>query len=486
MAPSDGASFSTPGRGAAAEGLTFELRRGDGGATLLVRSDDPAVLDSFTGTAAGDDVLACPLTAENAKALAAHVPSLRPEASGARPSFGFGDRLGGATDGHIDALAAAAPDVHPVLAQQSVRELTRAGRTADQVVADAVWGAVATGWTGGFGADADHLQRAEDIEPFVAAGYRMFTLDPHLSVDEEADGLDESALATRFAALPWDDLGDAPEDLRARYAEPVELETQAVGVSAEDLTRAAVKYGRALVHVVGLNEALRGHLAGAAFDVEVSVDESDSPTSLAEHIYLARELQRLGVTVTSLAPRFPGAFEKGVDYVGDLGALRTALDAHAEIARVSGDYKLSLHSGSDKFSIYPLFAEATRGHFHVKTSGTSYLEGLRVAAVFEPALFKAIWALALERYPTDRQTYHVSAELRDVPAVVADGALAALLDDRSARQILHVTFGSVLQAEGLKTALLATLRARHADYTEFLQRHFEAHLRPLVAVGARA
>ena len=276
--------------------IAFTLLRRGREQELLVRSADPALLDGFSGMAEGDGLVRCPATVENANALAAQVGWLRPVPSGRLASFGFGDRLGGATDGHLRALVASdSARLHPVLAQQSVRELTRAGRTAAEVVADAVWGAVAAGWTGGFGGDADHIQRPEEFQPFVDAGYRMFTLDPHASVDEEADGLGEADLSDRFAALPWAELDDSPQALRARYGDEVELETRSVAIDAGELTRAAVKYGRALVHVLELHRTLGSRLSGEVFDVEVSVDESDSPTSVAEHLYLARELQRLGV-----------------------------------------------------------------------------------------------------------------------------------------------------------------------------------------------
>ena len=79
----------------------------------------------------------------------------------------------------------------------------------------------------------------------------------------------------------------------------------------------------------------------------------------------------------SLAPRFVGTFEKGVDYIGDRTTFAQDIAVHAAIARSHGPYKLSLHSGSDKFSIYDICAEATHGLVHLKTAGTSYLEALR-------------------------------------------------------------------------------------------------------------
>ncbi len=73
------------------------------------------------------------------------------------------------------------------------------------------------------------------------------------------------------------------------------------------------------------------------------------------------ELQRLGMDFVSFAPRFVGRFEKGVEYIGDLDELKRDFEIHAAIARTLGPYKLSLHSGSDKYSTYPLIAEATQG-----------------------------------------------------------------------------------------------------------------------------
>jgi len=216
--------------------------------------------------------------------------------------------------------------------------------------------------------------------------------------------------------------------------------------------------------------------------------ETSSPTSVAEHIYIAGELGRLGVRWVSLAPRFVGEFEKGVDYIGDLEVFSTEFARHAAVARKLGPYKLSLHSGSDKFSIYPIAArltgDASGGNdgplVHVKTAGTSYLEALRTVARVDVDLFREILQLARDRYETDRATYHVSARLEKVPAeeTFADDDLPGMLNDFDAREVLHVTFGSVLDAYGNR--LREALRLNHNVYGEGLAAHFEKHLRPFV------
>jgi hypothetical protein len=230
------------------------------------------------------------------------------------------------------------------------------------------------------------------------------------------------------------------------------------------------------------------HLVSSAgqqpFELEVSVDETERPTSHVEHIYFASELKRLGVRWVSLAPRFVGRFEKGVDYIGDVSAFEADVARHAEIARVLGPYKLSLHSGSDKFSIYPAVARQTRGLVHLKTAGTSYLEALRTVAQQDTHLLREIYEFARKHYEADRASYHVSAEVArsPEPAAVTDGV--ALLDQFDAREILHVTFGSVLSDPGtpgqprLHDRLVALLRGNPELYAENLKRHFARHLEP--------
>jgi hypothetical protein len=169
-----------------------------------------------------------------------------------------------------------------------------------------------------------------------------------------------------------------------------------------------------------------------------------------------------------------------VDYIGDLGKLDAELAQHAAIARAVGPYKLSIHSGSDKFSVYPLFVRHAGTEIHLKTAGTSYLEALRAIAGVDPGFFREILALARARYPEDRATYHVSADLDKVPRPeeVADDGLASVLDLFDGREVLHVTFGSVLDRFGDR--LQETLDAHEEAYYAELEAHFQRHLAPFV------
>lgn len=470
----------------AGEAAFWLMREGGSKQLAIVAPAGAPCLEPFAGVgepfADGLRLLRCPIDHANAVALRQALPWLQPACLGLDASVGCGDRLGLATPGHAQALhetlrAAPGATIRPIFAQQSIREMERTRRTPTDVLDDATWGAFQAGWRGPLGADADHLKTTEHIDLCVEAGFTFFTIDPGAHVDAEADAAGASVLERKLAALPWDDLASSPADLRARYGGRwCDLEDRRIELDPATVARAAVKYGRAVAHVARLYRHLAAR--GIPFELEVSVDETETPTSLVEHIYIASELRRLGVRWVSLAPRYVGRFEKGIDYIGDLTALAEALAGHAAVARALGPYKLSLHSGSDKFSVYPLLASAARGAVHLKTAGVSYLEALRVVAEVEPPLFREIAALARRRYPQDRASYHVSADLARVPEIaeLADDDLPALLDDRDARQVLHVTFGSVLAT--YREPLLATLRAHEDEHYAALARCFKRHLMP--------
>jgi hypothetical protein len=411
------------------------------------------------------------------------------ETLGLTPSFGFGDRIGSATPGHVAAMKRQGAGMAPIFAQQSIREMQRTRRSAREVIEDVVRGAGA--WGGPMGADADHLKTAEDVELTTAAGYTFFTLDPSDRVDQQADRYDEEALRRRFALsrdhAPWYD-SYVGRTVRLRDESEIEL-------SEETCMRAAVKYGAAIALALELGARIRKlHEAkGVAFELELSVDETEEPTTGAEHYIIADRFFSEGMPLISLAPRFVGAFEKGVDYKGEVAALERSLAQHAAVSRTLGPYKLSLHSGSDKLSAYGPLARATEGCFHVKTAGTSYMEALRVVAAHDPALFRRIVAFARSRYDTDRATYHLSARLEDTPdpGTAADGELEREYLERwsevpdgagftrPGRQILHCTFGSVLTDGVLGSLVRACLDAHPETYSEYLDEHFGRHLSAL-------
>jgi tagaturonate epimerase len=465
----------------------YGLARTGSETQFVALASSAADLQAFEGTvsAQGDrSLLVGPMNAHNIAALRQRLSWLIPRPLGLKTSAGFGDRLGIATRGHIHALRAVDPSethIAPIFTQQSIREMTRTGRSAQQVMDDATWGVFAEGWQHGFGADADHLKTPADIDNCAASGYTFYTFDPGEHVDNHADAASLDSLKTGFDALPWDQLEDNGAELLKRYVgKTFDVEGHKITFDEHSVYKAAVKYGRAVAHIAKMYR----HLANTAksFEVEVSVDETETPTTHAEHLFMVSELKRLGVQWVSLAPRFIGRFEKGVDYIGDVVALEADIAVHAAIARQYGPYKISLHSGSDKFSIYAPAMRQTRGVVHLKTAGTSYLEALRTAARVDPKLFRDIYVFSRDRYETDKASYHVSASLdkAPLPENVSDAQMVDLLDQFDVRQIVHVTFGSVLKNPDFYSRLMGVLRANPDVYAADLSAHFQRHLKPFM------
>ncbi len=444
--------------------------------TVLVQGDT----NGFEGVPQ-DGLLVCELTAGNAAELRSRLDWLNPVPLGRSTSFGFGDRLGSATPGHVASLRAADPgrQIAPVFAQQSVRENTRTGRTPQEVVDDAMWGVFLEGWLEPWGADADHVKEESDLAPFVAAGYTFYTIDPSDFVDNEAQTDSLEKLREKAGQLPWDRLGTTYDDLLAQYRmEPLQAGELTLEFDEETFLRALVKYGRAVLHTADIAAALDEQMGGRAYDLEMSVDETDTPTSIHEHYFIANELLSRGIPVVSLAPRFVGKFQKGVDYMGDLDEFAAELARHMAILHHFDSYKISVHTGSDKFSIYGIINEQARGYAHVKTAGTSYLEALRVVAAKDPPQFRQMLDLAFKNFEKDRKSYFVDCKPQNVPTgdQLEDDQLPDLFDQFDARQLLHVTYGSILDEFG--DELHAFIATHEADYRAGLEKHFTRHLRP--------
>jgi tagaturonate epimerase len=444
---------------------------------------DSRVLEQFEGEASefgNQTLLLGGMTHNNAKALRSHQNWLRPQLLGLSTSAGMGDRIGIATPGHVRAMRTFQGKIAPIYAQQSIREMTRTGRSPQQVMDDATWGVFEEGWRGGFGADADHLKTTEDIDACLAAGFTFYTFDPGQYVESNIQTLNRGKITEMFDTIPVE-IQPASTGLIGKTF-PVSGNTVSFD---EGLLRAAVlKYGIAVAHVAEMYNHLRHQAGDQHFEVEISMDETEQPTSPAEHIYIASELCRLGVKWVSFAPRFVGTFEKGVDYIGDVCAFKDNVAVHAAIARQFGPYKLSLHSGSDKFSIYSVFMEETGGMAHLKTAGTSYLEAMQTIAVLNTDLIKEIYRFALERFESDRLSYHTSAQIDRAPKPSEIKDWTGLLKQFDAREILHVTFGSVLTdktSHGKRRfydEIMSILQANREAYFGNLESHFKRHLEP--------
>jgi hypothetical protein len=439
----------------------------------------------------GLKVMRGPLSTENAAALRDLVAYTRPQPLGQRPSFGFGDRIGLATPGHAMAAALAKGRVLPIFAQQSIREMSRTDRTPTEVLDDATWGVFRMGWLRPFGADADHLKTMSDVSITAWAGFVFFTIDPSEHVDQEADDYNWQQVQEKFQDLIDSGVEGASEFVKLYQSKTIRIGSGGqlfqIEFDEQSLKRAAIKYGRALAHTYKMANHIGKVMGRRPFELEISVDETAQPTSALEHLFIILELKRHDVTIVSLAPKFVGSFEKAIDYKGDLSVFESTLKQHMAISEQFGPYKISVHSGSDKFGIYPILARVCQGHFHVKTAGTSYLEALRVVSRADSEFFRSIIRFARARFERDKATYQISSNLKLVPepSTLEDQELERLyLDEDQGRQILHVTFGSVLTEKGdngyrFREKIRTIIRQNQTMHEDVLLRHLGKHIRYL-------
>ena len=463
-------------------GATYWLERSAEGAKRLVaEASDASAFDGFTGsveTLDGKTRFVADTTADNALALRSALPWLTPSRIGLHTSAGFGDRLGLVTPGHVRALNAVGAPISPVFAQQSIREMGRCHRTPRDVLDDSTWGAFQAGWTQPVGGDADHLEELEDIDNTTAAGFVFYTLDPKAEVDPEAEHADPATIKTKVEALDWSGLeSDLATFTKTYVGQRIDLEHEAVELDEESVLRAMAKYGPSLSHAMAMYRRLQEK--GIDCEVEFAVDETDFPTKPAEHVVVVSELNRLGMEFISFAPRFVGRFEKGVEYIGDLDELKRDFEIHADLARALGPYKLSLHSGSDKFSTYPLIAEATKGVVHLKTAGTSWAEALRVIAHNDADLMRQVLTLALESFEANRKSYHLSCDPTKIPTDPTDDEVARLMDVVDSRQVLHVGYGAILDEFG--SQMYQVWNDNEEELYGIISAHFVKHLEPFAS-----
>jgi tagaturonate epimerase len=478
------ATESGAGVGAAAQAVTGPAGGATFGKRLVVFSPEPVRLGfhgptGLSGAVHYQEVVPGPI---NLGPLWELFPWTRPVSlRNERTTIGMGDRIGMASAGHI--RAARRFDVSPVLAQQSIRELDFTARSFTDVVADAAFLVFQEGYTGGYGADGDHLKTIPDIDRALANSMPMITLDLTEVMKPEVADWSDSEVEAAFKHLP----SEFRKRVEEKYADKtVELETTRITIDAATARRCAVMYGEAL----SFTETVDAHLkrrTGDAYDLEISVDETTTPTLPTHHFFISRELEVRGVTVNSLAPRFIGDFQKAIDYIGDVDEFTEQFRVHAEIARATGGYKVSVHSGSDKFSVYPVVGEETQMRLHLKTSGTSWLESLRTIAQTEPALYRLIHQRAFDYFPEALKSYHITADIDAIDALdgKADGELPGFLDDPNCRQLLHISYGGLLRDPEVREKYFSALHVHEQQHTRNVRNHMRKHLELLGASERR-
>ncbi len=448
------------------------MARGETCDVLAVLGPNPG----FAGNAE-QGVLLAPLTHENADLLRKLFPFCAPTSVlRRRSSVGVGDRLGIATPGHIRVFEQY-PDVYPVFAQQSIRELNLTNRNYHDVLDSATFAVFRENFTRGFGADGDHLKTPDEVRYALDCGYTMITLDCSEHIQGAAAHMSAAEIDAAYRPMP---------ELEALYCgKTFDVGGRKIAFSQTEFRRACLIYGEALDFATEIYRTLIAPPKSDA-DFEISIDETATPTTPAQHYFVASELLRRNVRYATIAPRFCGEFQKGVDYIGDLGQFEEEFEVHAAIADALG-YKISVHSGSDKFSVFPIVGKLTHGRVHVKTAGTNWLEAMLVVAMTDPALYREVHAYALTVFDEARKYYHVTTDLSKIPALdtLSDAELPTLFTQNDARQLIHITYGLILNAKAPDGAplfhdrLYRLWRKQDELYAERLTEHIGKHLRLL-------
>lgn len=406
-------------------------------------------------------------------------------------TFGVGDRFAHQAAAQLRAFQLAAAqgiDVTPVW-NKSNREHRFVGSLPPSVRAAAAAAVAELGWTGSWHVDADHIQ-LQTVDPFLENS-DFFTID----VADFIGAPVADALITAFA--------DAHPELIGELELPAGL--PACHIDREFVLRVARKYLGACQAAGEIYRYIANAKGEDNFIAEVSMDETDAPQTPAELLIILAALADQRIRLQTIAPKFTGRFNKGVDYVGNVEQFRQEFQADvAVIAEAVKRYglpdnlKLSVHSGSDKFSLYPVIREAIAEQgigVHVKTAGTTWLEeliGLSEAGGDGLELAKEIYAYALAHMQEMCAPYAsvIDIDAAALPAVSTvaawDGAMLAATvrhvpsDPRfnpHVRQLLHVAFKVAAQTGPRYLQLLVA--NREIVGRQVTENLLQRHMKPL-------
>ncbi len=409
-----------------------------------------------------------------------------------RFTFGMGDRFAHQAKAQLQACILASEqgaEVTPVW-NKSHREHTIVGSEPPSVLAAARTAIAEANWEKGFHIDADHINLG------IVDGYLgcsdFFTIDVADSIGQPPETTDLQNFLDRH-----------PELVGTIEIEGLESPIKA---SREQVESIAAKYLEAAGEAGRIYRHIKENKGAANFITEVSMDETDSPQTPPELLVILAALADEQVPLQTIAPKFTGRFNKGVDYVGDLVQFEKEFNedlsviAHAiQAYGLPETLKLSVHSGSDKFSIYTPIRralKATGAGLHIKTAGTTWLEeliGLAEAGGDGLSLAREVYSQALENREALCEPYAtvIDVDPSNLPTAVevrdwtSDQYTSALRHDQSNpgfnpsfRQLLHVGFKVAAKMESRYTNML--LACEDSIARNVTGNLFDRHLKPLL------
>ena len=413
-------------------------------------------------------------------------------------SFGMGDRFGHQGKAQLRACLMATElgaEVVPVW-NKSNREHTFIGTEPSSLRAEADAAVKALDWKKTYHVDADHI-RLETVDRFIAPS-DFFTIDVADTIGKPAPAADVKVFADRHPELTG--------------SVSIPHIDQPLNISRAEVERVANKFLLAVQDAGKIYRHIAQAKGEANFITEVSMDETDSPQTPHELLIILAALADEKIPLQTIAPKFTGRFNKGVDYVGDLQQFEKEFnDDLAVIALAVKKYglppslKLSVHSGSDKFSLYEPIRRGLKkfdAGLHIKTAGTTWLEeliGLAEAGGDGLEIAKEIYAYAIQHVDEFCAPYATVIDInkQKLPtAATVNGwtsqqFVSALRHDQknpaynpSFRQLLHVSFKV---AAKMGDRYYAALKKHEAVVAKnVIENLFDRHMKPLLLGPARS
>jgi tagaturonate epimerase len=312
-------------------------------------------------------------------------------------SFGIGDRFakeGKAQLWAIQEINKLGVPVVPVW-NKSKREHTIVNTSPDSVAVEAANAVSELDWKQSFYVDADHIGIGT-VDSFVDCS-NFFTIDVADFIARPAEAIEKTEFVERHSKYMGKlNIPGIPEKFT---------------ITKENLNSVADNYLLAILEVKKIYDYIADKKGADGFVPEVSMDECDHPQAPLDLFFILAELKYQGVELQTIAPKFSGIFAKGVDYIGDLTQFSKEFEQDVAVTKYASDVlnlppnlKLSVHSGSDKFSIYPAIKGAIQkfdSGIHVKTAGTTWLEeviGLAEGGGEGLLIAKKIYAGSLKLY----------------------------------------------------------------------------------------
>ncbi|MHC4575256.1 MAG: tagaturonate epimerase family protein [Planctomycetota bacterium] len=407
-------------------------------------------------------------------------------------SFGIGDRFGHQGKAQLQAIIKAKKagvDITPVW-NKSHREHTIIGTAPGDVRTEADAAVKALGWGSSYGVDADHIG-LKNVDLFMDSS-DFFTLDVADFIGQTGDDASKQAFVKKYkkfagsVSVPGIDT-------------PLEISEQQIETIAGKYLSAVKEAGKTYRHI----EAAKG---GGNFITEVSMDETDQPQTPVEMLFILAATADEGIPAQTIAPKFTGRFNKGVDYVGDVGQFGKELEEDLAVIAFAvkefglpKELKLSVHSGSDKFSIYRSMNTALKkfgAGLHIKTAGTTWLEeliGLALGGGEGLSIAKKVYTNALGRFAELCGPYATVIDIDKgrLPSPEAvekwsgEQYAGALRHDQSCasynpnfRQLLHV--GYKVAAEMGEEFLSALEKYEETIAQNVSENIYERHIRPIL------